>query len=244
MPPRRLVFAAFALLSILARSAWCAEAVPESGTEPAQVMAINILLLPDRTMTAAAEVLNVRVRERDTTGFVFDDTHVPHISLLHRYIYKADLAKVQSVVARTIAQMQPAGWQLRATRLESAPWENRAVMNIAIERTSDLARLQSALVHALQPIALETGSARAFVQLPNESEASQATVDYVRSFVPKATGSNFKPHITVGVASPEALEAIRTESFAPMTFSVSQAAIFQLGDAGTAREILWKSAER
>ena len=147
------------------------------------------------------------------------------------------------MVARTIAQLQPAGWQLRATHLEAAPWENRAVMNIAIERTPGLARLQSALVQALQPIALENGSARAFVQMPNEPGVSQTTVDYVRTFVPKAAGSNFKPHITVGLAAPRVIAALRTESFTPMTFSVSQAAIFQLGDVGTAREILWKSTE-
>lgn len=243
MPSPHIVFAAFTLLSILAGTAYCAEAVPGSGAEPEQVMAIDILLLPDTAMIAAAQVLNVRVRERDPDGFAFDNTHVPHISLLHRFIRTSDLAKAQSAVAQTIAQSRPAGWQLRATRLESAPWERRAVLNIVIERTPDLARLQSALVSALAPIAVRNGTAGAFVQLPREPQASGTTVDYVRNFVPKVTGENFKPHITAGIGARKVIEEIRAGSFVPMTFGVADVAIFQLGDVGTARKFLWKSRE-
>lgn len=243
MPSLHVVFATLALVSILGRTVHCAEAVPGSGTEPEQVMAIDILLLPDTSMIAAAEVLNVRVRERDPGGFTFDDTHVPHLSLLHRFIRKSDLARVQSAVAQTIAQSRPAGWQLRATRLESAPWESRAVLNIAIERTPDLVRLQSALVSALAPIAVRNGTARAFVQLPKEPQASDTTVEYVRAFVPKATGENFKPHVTAGIGARKTIEEIRAGSFVPMTFGVADVAIFQLGDVGTARKFLWRSME-
>lgn len=234
-----VAIAAFTLLSM--RTAFAAEVNPASGADPADVIAINILLLPDLTMTAAAEVLNVRVRERDPTGFAFDATHIPHISLLHRFVHKSDLAKVQSVVTQTVEQLRPTGWQLRATHLESTPWDGQALVNIAIERTAELARLQAALVSALAPIAVESGSSRAFVRLPNEPEPSAKTVDYVRTFVPKATGKNFKPHVTAAIGPKQTIEEIRAGSFNAMNFHVAGVAIFQLGDVGTAREVLWKS---
>lgn len=232
------------LLATLNQPALAAEATSRATEGPTDVIAINILLLPDANMTAAAEALNARVRASDSAGFSFDATHIPHISLLHRFIRKGDLGEVQSAVARTIAQFQPVGWRLRATQLECTPWNGRSVASIAIERTPDLARLQSELMTALAPMAVERGGARAFVQLPNEPEPSATTVDYVRTFVPKATGENFKPHITAGIGARDTVEKICAGPFPPMKFDVSAVAIFQLGDVGTARKVLWKSTER
>ena len=48
----------------------------------------------------------------------------------------------------------------------------------------------------------------------------------------------FNPHVTTGVASREYLDKMLTEPFEPFTFSPAGAAVYQLGQFGTASKKL------
>jgi hypothetical protein len=61
-----------------------------------------------------------------------------------------------------------------------------------------------------------------------------ALIAYVESFDPKASGENFNPHVTTGVAPRPYLDAMLQEPFETFTFSPADAAVFQLGQYGTA----------
>ena len=63
-------------------------------------------------------------------------------------------------------------------------------------------------------------------------------IEYVSTFVPKASGEHFNPHVTTGVASREYLDKMLTEPFGPFTFSPAGAAVYQLGQFGTAAKRL------
>ena len=63
-------------------------------------------------------------------------------------------------------------------------------------------------------------------------------MDYVRTFVPKATGPRFKPHVTIGLAPVVYLEKLLAERFEPFTFSPVGVSVYQLGNFGTARKKL------
>jgi len=60
--------------------------------------------------------------------------------------------------------------------------------------------------------------------------------------VPKASGEDYNPHVTTGVALKEYLDAMLAEPFTPFTFSPAGAAVYQLGQFGTAAKKLneWK----
>jgi len=51
------------------------------------------------------------------------------------------------------------------------------------------------------------------------SEINQPTMDYVAAFVPKGTGRNFNPHVTVGIASQDYLKQMLAEPFDAFEFS-------------------------
>jgi len=63
-------------------------------------------------------------------------------------------------------------------------------------------------------------------------------IDYVSTFVPKSSGESFNPHVTTGVASREYLDKMLAEPFESFTFSPAGAAIYQLGQFGTAAKKL------
>ena len=58
------------------------------------------------------------------------------------------------------------------------------------------------------------------------------------TFVPKVSGEHFNPHVTTGVAPREYLDKMLAEPFEPFTFSPAGAAVYQLGQFGTAAKKL------
>jgi hypothetical protein len=60
----------------------------------------------------------------------------------------------------------------------------------------------------------------------------------VATFVPKASGKDFNPHVTIGIASQEYLKAMLAEPFEAFTFSPAAGSVYQLGNFGTARKKL------
>jgi hypothetical protein len=125
-------------------------------------------------------------------------------------------------------------------RGESAPfpWKDIGLAGIVVEPTDDLLRLQQELIDAVAPFTTKTGSAAAFVTAPEDPGINKPTIDYVAAFVPKATGKNFNPHVTVGIASQVYLKKMLAEPFDAFTFSPAGASVYQLGNFGTARKEL------
>ncbi len=65
-------------------------------------------------------------------------------------------------------------------------------------------------------------------------------IDYVSTFVPKGAGEHFNPHVTTGVGPKEYLDQMLSEPFEPFAFSPAGAAVYQLGQFGTAARELKK----
>ena len=90
----------------------------------------------------------------------------------------------------------------------------------------------------MAPFTVETGDSAAFVTTPDDPVIDPFLIEYVSTFVPKASGEHFNPHVTTGVASREYLDKMLAEPFEPFTFSPAGAAVYQLGQFGTAAKKL------
>jgi hypothetical protein len=84
---------------------------------------------------------------------------------------------------------------------------------------------------------VETGPWSAFITTPDDPN-NAALIGYVSSFVRKYSGAQFNPHVSTGVASREYLDNMLAEPFEPFTFSPAGAAVYQLGQFGTAAKKL------
>jgi len=202
------------------------------------ITAIDIALEPDNTMLEHAQAVNDRLRSIFPKGFALDATHHPHISMLQRYVRTGDLDKVYTAVDSVLSKENPAGWKLKAYKYYYIPWKDIGLAGIVAEPTDDLLNLQQKLIDAVAPFETKTGTATAFVTTPEDPEINQPTIDYVATFVPKATGKHFNPHVTVGIASQDYLKKILAEPFDAFTFSPAGASVYQLGNFGTARKML------
>lgn len=206
--------------------------------EPNPVTAIDIVLEPDATMITHAEAANRRLLQDYANGFTLDATHHPHISCLQRYVKTADLPKVYEAVGRVLAKEKPTTWTLTAFKYYYIPWKDIGLAGIVIEPTNDLVRYQKELIDGVAPFTVEKATASAFVTTKEDPDINQPTIDYVASFVPNETGTKFNPHVTIGLASTAYLKTMLGQRFETFTFSPVGAAVYHLGNFGTARKEL------
>ena len=206
--------------------------------EPPAVTAIDILLEPDATMLRHAEAVNARLLKVYPKGFALDATHRPHITMIQRFVRTADLDKVYAAAGKVLARANVTGMKLEAYKYYYIPSKDIGVAGIVAKPTPELLKLQEDLIAAVAPFTMETGTSAAFVTTPDDPIIDPLLIEYVSTFVPKASGEHFNPHVTTGVASREYLDKMLTEPFEVFTFSPAGAAVYQLGQFGTAAKKL------
>ena len=111
------------------------------------------------------------------------------------------------------------------------------VAGICAKPSPDLLKLQADIIAAASPFNLRNGPIGAFTAKHDNSAIDTAIIDYVSTF------GKFNPHVSTGVASRQFLDRMLAEPFEPFTFSPAGAAIYQLGQFGTASKKLkeWDS---
>jgi hypothetical protein len=108
-------------------------------------------------------------------------------------------------------------------------------MGIVIQPTEAWRRLQLEIIEAVAPFGAEQGTAEAFAPRLDGEPINQLTVDYVNTFVGPRTGSNYNPHITVGIGTRAFLDALKTEPFEPFPVRAQTVSLYQVGDYGVAQ---------
>jgi hypothetical protein len=130
------------------------------------------------------------------------------------------------------------GMKLEAFKYYYIPTKDLGVAGIVAKPTPELLKLQQDLITAVAPFTVDTGTSAAFVTTPDDPIIDPLLIEYVSTFVPKASGEHFNPHVSTGVASRQFLDGMLAEPFEPFTFSPTGAAIYQLGQFGTASKKL------
>lgn len=203
-------------------------------TEGQAVTAIDVLLEPDATMLQRSATNNDRLRLAFPGSFALDATHRPHITLVQRFVRTADLEKMYAAVGQVFARTNVADMKLEAFKYYYIPMGDLGVAGIVARPTPELLELQRQVIDAVAPFAVTTGTSAAFVTTPDDPVIDPALIEYVSSFVPKASGDLFNPHVSTGVAPRDFLDRMLAEPFEPFTFSPAGGAIYQLGQFGTA----------
>jgi len=207
------------------------------------VTAIDTILDPDATMIQHATAANAQLLQHFPKGFTLGGVHAPHISMLQRFVRTADLPKVYAAVDNVFAKENPTSWKLTAFKyayIGDAKMGDVTVGvgNILIKPTPELLRLQQALVDAIKPFEVPTGTSAAFVTTPQAPNISEDLIHYVSVFVPEHSGDHFVPHVSIGVGTTDFLKTFSSAPFDDFTFSPAAASVYHLGEYGTAMKKL------
>ncbi len=216
---------------------WDDEATPPAA-EQSTVTAIDILLEPDATMLRHAEAVNARLLKVYAKGFALDATHRPHITLIQRFVRTRDLDKLYAAAGRVLANAKVTSMRLEAFKYYYLPNKDIGLSGIVARQTPALLKLQQELIAAVAPFTVETGTSAAFVTTPDDPVIDPLLIQYVSTFVPNSSGEHFNPHVTTGVAPRVYLDKMIAEPLEPFTFSPAGAAVYQLGQFGTAAKKL------
>jgi hypothetical protein len=205
---------------------------------PSPIVAIDILLRPDATMLRHAEAVNANHLKIFPQGFALDATHRPHVTMLQRFVRTADLDQLYAAVQKVLAGYNVAGMKLEAFKYYYIPSKDLGLSGIVAKPTPDLIKLQADLIAAAAPFTVPSGTSDAFVTTPDDPAIDPQLIEYVSTFVPKSSGEHFSPHVTTGIATRTYLDKMLAEPFDPFIFSPAGAAVYQLGQFGTAAKQL------
>jgi hypothetical protein len=199
--------------------------------------AVDIMIQPDADAIARARAVNRRMPLSIAAGITLDDTHLPHITMLQRYLVTADLEAAYAAIAGVLASTDAAtlGYHVPGITYSEhwgPPGQAAAVLGVTPNR--QVLDLQAALLAAITPFAGSGGTDAAFVTDPGQ-RISQTTKDWVQTYDPDQVGPNYTAHLTVGIATVVDLHAMQAEPFAEFDVHPAGLAVFQLGNNGTAR---------
>jgi hypothetical protein len=206
--------------------------------ERSPVTAIDILLEPDATMLRHAEAVNAKHLKIYPQGFALDATHRPHVTMIQRFVHTVDLDKVYNAAGKVFARANVAGMKLEAFNFYYIPIHDLGVSGIVAKPTPELLKLQADLIAAVEPFTVPSGNSGAFVTTPDDRVIDPLLIEYVSTFIPNASGEHFNPHVSTGLAPRTYLDRLLAEPFEPFTFSPAGAAVYQLGQFGTAAKKL------
>ena len=206
--------------------------------EQSPVTAIDILLEPDATMLRHAEAVNANHLKIFPQGFALDAAHRPHVTMIQRFVRTADLDKVYDAAGKVFARANVAGMKLEAFKYYYIPIRDLGVSGIVAKPTPELLKLQADLIAAVDPFTVPSGNSGAFVTTPDDRVIDPLLVEYVSTFVPNASGEHFNAHVSTGLAPRTYLDKLLAEPFEPFAFSPAGAAVYQLGQFGTAAKKL------
>jgi len=200
--------------------------------------AIDIALEPDASMIRHAKAANARLLKDFPKGFALDATHHPHVSMLQQFARTSDLDKIYHAAAGVFRKEKPLAWKLRAFKYYYIPSPPIGLAGIVLEPTDELHRLQGALIDAVTPFTVTSGTPAAFYSTEEGRDIQPFLLEYVGHFVTIAAGEKFNPHVTIGVGTEVYLKRMLAEPFEAFTFSPAGASVYQLGSFGTARKEL------
>jgi hypothetical protein len=198
------------------------------------ITAIDILLLPDDTMVQHAQAVNQRLLKVFPQGFSLDASHRPHISMYQCYVRTADLNQVFAVADKVMANGNITALKLEAFKYYYIPDKTLGLSGIVVKVTPQLLKLQADLIAAVSPLTVKTATAAAFYTTPENPDISPIAIHYVEVFPTEHAGKYFEPHVTTGVAPTVYLDKMLAEPFEDFTFSPAGAAVYHIGQYGTA----------
>jgi hypothetical protein len=205
-----------------------------------QLVAIDVLLVPDATMLEAAGKWNSRLREQMPEGFSLDASHRPHVTLLQQYVAVKDLDAVIASVHSLSASADLETMKLTANGLYHIPSGKIGLQGITVRPSPEIVSLQSKVIGALAPYRKRGGAEAAFVPDPTGAAFDAMLFTYVDTFAESQSGNKYNPHVTTGTGPLAWVEAREKEPFKVFDFGVDKLAVYRLGNFGTAAQPLTK----
>jgi hypothetical protein len=99
------------------------------------VIAIDILIQPDAATLLKVRDINAQLRQNYPQGYALDATHLPHITLVQRFIHAQDLEAVKAAIAGVLKSQPVSSLALTADGYTTSTWGETGILLLNIDRT-------------------------------------------------------------------------------------------------------------
>ena len=191
-------------------------------------IAVDVVLLPDETMTDRAVEINAELVKTFGAEIVLNKVNcLPHISLAMGCIEEKDIASVEKILEAIAGETPPGHLKVLGIR-NSGNSKGETVSVFEVVRTSQLQRLHENVMEKLAPYLSSEVTAD---MIYGNEEVAESTLMWIENYRQNSSFENFFPHITIGYG--------RTQyQMQPDTFAASKLALCHLGNHCTCRKIL------
>jgi len=189
-------------------------------------LAIDIVLLPDETMTDLVIELNARLVEKFHSDIVLDKNGcLPHISLSMGCI---DSEKFTTLSQSLEPLVEIAHRRLKSVGVTKSLNSAGVISSVQIERSAGLQSIHEKICD----VAKSFFSFDVAESMLAGGRADASTLQWISSYFVKSGYENFSPHITIGFGDLDTCQL-------PADFAVSRLAICHLANHCTCAKILW-----
>ena len=191
-------------------------------------LAVDVVLLPDETMTNRAIEINKRLVRDYPQEIVLDQrTGLPHISLAMGGIDETDIGAIGQSLEESA--QKTAVRQLRIIGvLSSTNPRGQTTSVLEVERTDALQALHERIMRETKPFFRYEVTEDMILS----DVVAPSTLDWIRNYPQKAGYEHFSPHITLGYGT------LPADVSFPIPFTVTRLALCHLGNHCTCRQLL------
>jgi hypothetical protein len=193
------------------------------------IIAADIVLLPEETMTDYAITVNAELIKRFGSEIVLNKKDcLPHISLAMGCINQKDVIKIGESL-KPLAAIAPRRLKLAGIQ-RTTSFSGEIVSVLQVERSNQLQNLHEKICKAIKP----WFTYEAEEEIIAGGQAGPSTLQWIRNYSVKSSHFNFSPHITIGYGDLQDREL-------PADFAVSHLVVCHLGNHCTCAKILWSA---
>jgi 2'-5' RNA ligase len=197
-----------------------------------KIYAVDAVIVPSAEIQKLAK--NISQAMWSTSPFIFDDTHIPHLTLAMGYIEDVDAATTALKNAlKTVGKLTIT---IHSIGHSETTFEEYHFNFFDVEKTEKLIQLNQLLMETLPFVEVPKETESAFFHEKPDENIAPAVFEWVHSFKDKSSFEKYWPHITLPAGDKEQL--VHHPIVFPLTFTVDALHLFQLGNYCTCRKLL------
>ncbi|NIP26515.1 MAG: hypothetical protein GWN67_19065 [Phycisphaerae bacterium] len=191
-------------------------------------IAVDVVLLPDETMTDRAIEINAELVKKFGSEIVLNkDSCLPHISLAMGCIRETDISSIERALEEIGKETSLQDLKVVGIRV-SENSKGQTVSVFEVEKTKELQLLHEEVMNQLTPyLSIDVTEDMIY----GDEEVAESTLLWIKNYREKAGFENFFPHITIGYGQIE-------NQVPPITFAPSELALCHLGNHCTCMKVL------
>ncbi len=204
----------------------------------ASTIAITLLMTPDEATLDYANLMNKDLFGSFPKGYRFDDSHLPHITVLQAYVDVVCLDDKWDDIEKEVklAKLIHETLEVRGAKVESTTNANIFISNLELKNSGKILILQKKVSDIIKPCMRGDESPKAYY---GHIDKDDFILAYVKNFQALHAGDLYSPYLTLGVGKKEEMEKLVVFRPAPPTLTIERIGVFRMGHFGSARERLF-----